>query len=280
MEKLLIIDGHNLLFQSFYGMPRKITNHRGENVEAVICFVGILSKVLKLLKPDFVCVVFDGENRLERKNLLQEYKANRKDFKNVEQSENPFAQLEFIKQVLNHCEIYNVEMTDCETDDYIASLVNKYRNDLHISIFSQDKDFYQLICENVDVFHYRGKISQIIDEKVFYEKFGFNSKFFDTYLALTGDKSDNIDGVKGIGKVTAKNLILKFGDLKNILRNRSLIENKKLQKKIEDGEQKLHRNFALCNLKNVKNYNFDLSQTKVKSFEIKTMEILKTLDIL
>ena len=99
MEKLLIIDGSALLFQSFYGMPRKIVNDDGQYVEAVICFVGILLKTIKMLKPNQLLIVFDGENKLERQEVDINYKANRIDYSNINDTDNPFAQLDAIKQV-------------------------------------------------------------------------------------------------------------------------------------------------------------------------------------
>ena len=128
MQKLLIIDGSAMLFQSFYGMPKKIKNDRGEYVEAVICFIGILLKTLKILSPDQLLIVFDGENALERKEIDENYKANRIDFSNVEAADNPFVQLEIIKKVLNYLNYKWVETKNCEADDLIASVANDYKN--------------------------------------------------------------------------------------------------------------------------------------------------------
>lgn len=280
MKRLLLVDGHNLLFQSFYGMPRKIVNKFGNNVEAVVCFVGILKKSIAILNPDYVCVVFDGENELARKDLLEAYKSNRRDFTDVEEADNPFSQLEYIKNCLNFFEIDNLETVDCEADDFIAGVVKKYKSKFHIDIFSQDKDFYQLICDNVDVFHYRGKVSQIFDNTSFYDKFEFDAQYFDSYLSLLGDKSDNIDGIKGIGKITATNLISKFGDVKKLLKNIEKIENQRLKKSIKENKEKIVRNFKLCSLKNVEKRKISLHSFNKIRLGIKTMEVLKTLDIL
>lgn len=280
MKRLLLVDGHNLLFQSFYGMPRKIVNKFGNNVEAVVCFVGIIKKSIEILNSDYVCVVFDGENELARKDLLEAYKSNRRDFTDVEEADNPFSQLEYIKNCLDFFEIANLETVDCEADDFIAGVVKKYKSKFHIDIFSQDKDFYQLICDNVDVFHYRGKVSQIFDNTSFYDKFGFDAQYFDSYLSLLGDKSDNIDGIKGIGRKTATNLISKFGDIKELLKNIEKIENPRLKKSIEENKEKIVRNFKLCSLKNVEKRKISLHSFNKVRLGMKTMEVLKTLDIL
>ena len=128
MEKLLIIDGSALLFQSFYGMPKKIINSKGQYVEAVICFVGILLKTIKLISPNNLLIVFDGETNLDRQDLNENYKTNRTNFANASDDETPFPQLELIKYVLNNLNFTWVETTNCEADDLIASIVNDYKD--------------------------------------------------------------------------------------------------------------------------------------------------------
>ncbi len=257
MEKLLLVDGSALLFQSFYGMPNKIKTNNGEYVEAVICFVGILRKVIDLLKPDYACVIFDGENELARKSIDDDYKSNRIDFSNVEDMNNPFAQLDKIKEVLNLFNIYNFETSDCEADDYIAGIVKECDGQLHTIIFSPDKDFYQLVSDTTNVFHYRGKKSELIDVNSFKNKYGFESKFFADYLSLIGDKADNISGVKGIGKITATNIVKKYSTLNNLFLNIDNVQNIKLKELIANNKEKILKNYKIINLFNVKPQKID-----------------------
>lgn len=262
-----MVDGLALLFQSFYGMPNKIKNDNGEYVEAVICFVGILRKVIDMIVPDFLCVIFDGENKLERKIVDSDYKSNRTDFTDADEVDNPFAQLDKIKEILDLFNIYNFETTDCEADDYIAGLVKEYDNQLHTIIFSPDKDFYQLISNTTNVFHYRGKKSELIDPESFKSKFSFEPQFFADYLSLIGDKADNISGVKGVGKITATKLIAEFSTINNLFKNIDKIKNNKLKELIVNNKEKILKNYEIINLFNVKPRKINKNQLNFNIFK-------------
>ncbi len=278
MKKLLIVDGCSLLFQSFYGMPKKIQNQQGEYVEAVICFMGILFKIIRMINPTHVFVVFDGETKLERKDFDTDYKANRQDFSNVEDIDNPFIQLEIIKKVLSYINIQWFETFDCEADDLIASVIHDNKDKFEIIVSSQDKDFFQLICENVNVFVYRGKVSKLWTEAEINNKFGFDAKHFSTFKALVGDNSDNIKGINGIGCVTASKLIQQFGDLINIYNNIDQIAGK-LNSLLKEHKEKAFLNFKIIELHSKTNL-FNLPNCKFILPEISSTELLKNLNIL
>lgn len=250
MEKLLLVDESALLFQSFYGMPNKIQTKSGEYIEAVVCFMGILRKVINNLQPNYVYVIFDGENKLSRQDEIPEYKTNRKDYSSVEDIDNPFLQLEKIKELLAVSQIKFRETDNCEADDYIASIVKAHCENVNIVIFSPDKDFYQLISPTVSIFHYRGKKSEIIDKSSFEKKFGFAPIQFADYLALLGDKADNISGVKGIGKVTAQKLVIEFQSIQNLLENVKRISSNNLKTLIIENKSKILKNYKVVNLNN------------------------------
>ena len=278
MDKLLIVDGNAVLFQSFFGMPHKIKNSFGKNIEAVICFVSILLKVIKMLKPSQLLIVFDGENELSRQVLDDDYKKNRPSFADVPDEDNPFAQLTLIQQVLKYIEFSYVETTDCEADDLIASVVNKEKHAKEIVIFSPDKDFYQLISNNVAVFTYRGKLSQLFTQQEIQNKYGFDAKYFSTYKSLIGDKSDNIKGISGIGNKTATSLIQQFGYLNNILKNLNSISDK-LALKLREQKNKVLTNLEIIDLSNKKeNYpQFNLTFTHPNK---NANQILKEMNLL
>lgn len=147
MKKLLIVDGSALLFQSFFGMPRQITAKSGERIEAVICFFGILRKTIEAVGADMVFVVFDGENELLRKEIDEDYKANRPDLG----EDNPFGQLALIRRGLSDCGIKNIETEGLEADDFIAGIVRAAAGQVEVVISSPDKDFWQLIDKTTSV---------------------------------------------------------------------------------------------------------------------------------
>lgn len=278
MEKLLIIDGSALLFQSFYGMPKKIINSKGQYVEAVICFVGILLKTIKLISPNNLLIVFDGETNLDRQDLNENYKTNRTNFANASDDETPFPQLELIKYVLNNLNFTWVETTNCEADDLIASIVNDYKDKFNIIISSADKDFYQLIDDNVSVFTYRGKVSKLWTKDEIQNKYGFNPKYFSTLKALSGDNSDNIKGINGIGIITASKLIQQFGSLNNIYQNLNNIK-PKISSLLNANKDMVYTNYKIIELQSKTNL-YTLAKCDYILPDISSTAILKQLDIL
>ncbi len=278
MDKLLIVDGSGLLFQSFYGMPNKIKNYKGECVEAVICFIGILLKTVKMLDVNNVLVVFDGENKLERRDIDKSYKANRVDYAQMGEEDNPYSQLGIIKYVLEKLGVSYTETTTCEADDLIASIVNDYGGEMEIAISSSDKDFYQLVNDKVSVFTYRGKISKLWTKQEIISKYGFDPKYFCTLKALSGDKSDNIIGVKGIGPLTATELIKKYGDLNNIYNNVNNFS-ERIARLLIENKDRVYRNYSIIELFD-KTGLWQLSNCSFTAPKDSSVEILKKFNVL
>jgi len=162
MQKLLIIDGHNLLFQMFLGMPSRIINKDGKAIHGVLGFVGALKKIIKMTNATHIIVIFDGEHESDRAELLTDYKANRVDYSTVPDEANPFSQLDDIYAALDFMKITHIEATEFEADDAIASYVHRYGDAMQIVISSFDSDFFQLISDTVSVLRYRGEKSIVL----------------------------------------------------------------------------------------------------------------------
>ncbi|MDE7222979.1 MAG: hypothetical protein K2O34_04265 [Acetatifactor sp.] len=123
-EKLLLVDGHNLLFQMFYGMPARIVNREGKAIQGTLGFVGALLKIIRRVQPSHVAVIFDGEHENRRRDILEDYKANRPDYSQVPEEENPFSQLPDVYRALQYLGIPYWETEEYETDDEIAAYVH------------------------------------------------------------------------------------------------------------------------------------------------------------
>ena len=206
MHRLLLIDGHNLLFKAFFGMPERIKAD-GQSVHGVVGFISILVKVIRRTTPTHVLVVFDPEETPSRTENFPDYKANRKDYNLGPERENPFTQLEGIKKGLDAIGVKFCEHSGHEADDLIASYA--VNPEYQAVIVSTDNDFLQLVNETTGVYHYHGANSIWYNTAEFVKKYEFHPSRYLEYKALVGDKSDNISGVRGIGPKTAVKVLKK-----------------------------------------------------------------------
>lgn len=275
MSKLLIVDGSNLLFQMFFGMPARIVNKEGKAIQGTLGFVGALLKIIRMTKPTHVAVLFDGQHENERKSLDVNYKANRVDYSEVSGEENPFLQLPDVYNALDYLGIKHAEMTDCETDDVIAAYAFTYAKDTEIVISSFDSDFFQLISKNVSVLRYRGEKTALCDEKYIAEKFGITPSQYADFKSLTGDKADNIRGAEKIGVKTAAKLLNAFGTLDGIIVHRDEITMHSVRESIIRNTDRLKTNQKLIKLENKAPIPFPIDDLRYVDNGITTSEVLK-----
>ncbi len=282
MEKLMLVDGHNLLFQMFFGMPAVIYGKENKPVHAVVGFVGALLKIIKQVEPSHVLVLFDSEKGSSRGELNPAYKANRIDYTKVADADNPFLQLADIMKALDHMKIKYHEAEGCEADDIIASYVKKYREHMQICIVSKDTDFLQLVDQNVSQFIYRGKDSFLYDREKVLERFGVQAEWFADYKSLMGDKADNIKGVPKVGGKTAAKLLSKHKGIEELLANVDSIEPPRIKAAIQEHKDRIRCNMELIQLKGGENLPYELQEL---SYDVAmespgTINILKDLQIM
>ena len=147
MDKLLIIDGHNYLYRAYYGVPPAAKLPNGQQINAFYGFFSYLRKNISYIQPDNVLVVFDTETGVKKKlNQNIEYKQNR-DYTDT----GMFKQLPIIKNALEYIGITYIEDPDNEGDDVIVSVANKESVNKESFISTQDKDFFQIIEDNIYV---------------------------------------------------------------------------------------------------------------------------------
>ena len=279
MSKLLIVDGSNLLFQMFFGMPARIVNKDGKAIQGTLGFIGALLKIIRMTEPTHVIVLFDGEHENARKELDGNYKANRMDYSAVSDEENPFSQLPDVYRALDHLGIKHAEMTDCETDDAIAAYVFTYAKDTEIIISSFDSDFFQLISERVSVLRYRGEKTVICDEKYIADKFGITPSQYADFKSLTGDKADNIKGAEKIGVKTAAKLLNTFGTLDGIIAHRDEIAMHSVRESIIRNTERLKTNRKLIKLENNAPIPFPIEELQYVYSGITTNDVLKEIGL-
>lgn len=275
MKKLLIIDGHNLLFQMFFGMPSRIINKDGKAIQGTLGFVGAFIKIIKMTNPTHIMVLFDGEHENERSELLADYKANRTDYSQVADEESPFSQLQDVYNALDFMGIKHSEVTEMETDDVIASYTHTYGQKMQIVISSFDSDFFQLINENVRVLRYRGDNTVICDTEYIKIKYGILPCQYADFKSLTGDNSDNIKGANKIGPKTAAQLIHQFSCLENIITNIEQIAKPSIKESIIHSIDRIRNNYKLIKLDDKAKMPFTMDELKYEYTGITTTEVLK-----
>lgn len=256
MEKILIVDGNNLLFQMFYGMPAKLYNKKHDHtIHATIGFISYVIKQIRLYSITKAVVVFDSDSSKERLEVLPSYKQNRNnDWDNMSFDEIPFNEEENIVKCLKFLGIKVIYSLGMEADDVIASIVKLFEKENEVIVSSFDSDFFQLINSNVKVLRYRGKASVLYDEALFMDKFGFSPDKYVLYKAIVGDTSDNILGVKGIGLVTGRRIVKEEANL-----------SKKVIEALESNRELIERNIKLIKLEYrseidyfISDFSFDL----------------------
>ena len=266
MNKLVIIDGHTFIFKAYYGFQTaELTNSKtGKPSGATFGFFKMIFKILETYKPSHFVIVFDSGTRLNRNNIYEEYKGNRKpmpqEFKD---------QVFEIKQIVKDIDFLSIEEDGEEADDLIGSLALKYQNDIEeIIIFSSDKDLYQILDKNI--FMYRGTkgASEFlkIDIDWVEKELEIQIEQVLDYMGIVGDTADNIPGVKGIGKKGAVDLLKKFGSLEKIYQNLPLITKKSMRAKLEENKKMAFLSRELCTLNLKVPLNFSIEDFILKKY--------------
>ncbi|MFH1416451.1 MAG: DNA polymerase I [Elusimicrobiota bacterium] len=229
-KKIILIDGNSYVHRAYHAVPR-LTDADGRAVNAVFGFVKMLKKIIDREKPTHIAVAFDHSKKTFRHEEYEKYKANREeaDKELVEQ----FPRVYGILEALN---IKYIREEGFEADDIIATIARKAsKKEFPVFILTSDKDMYQLVTGNISILDTGKDI--IYDEDGVKDKFGVKPAQIIDYLALVGDSSDNLPGVRGIGPVTARKLLSEYEDLDGIymnLGNIKQITSEKLQKYRED----------------------------------------------
>ena len=279
MDKLLMVDGSNLLFQMFFGMPARIVNSQGKAIQGTLGFVGALLKVIRKVEPTHILVVFDGEHENSRCEIDADYKANRIDYSTVSEEESPFSQLPDVYKALDYLGINYIETTNCEADDLITSYTLSFCNDTEIVICSFDSDFFQLISEHVSIVRYRGEKTMICSSQYIIDRYGINPDQYAYFKSLVGDTADNIKGVEKIGVKTAASLLRTFGTLENIISNAENIDKQSIRKSIVENTDRIRKNYELIKLENNQPLPYDKCELVFLNTARTTTEVLKGIGI-
>lgn len=262
MNRLLIIDGHALAFRAYFAFAASnLTNSKtGLPSGAIFGFWRMLFKLLTDEKVSHIAFTFDPGTRLERNDLYEAYKAQRKPM-----PEDLKPQIQKIHEMLAALEFPMYKINGIEADDIIGSLCKKFAKDFdEIIILSSDKDLYQVLDKNIHMLRGKRGVSEFekIDPNWVKENIGITKEQVPDYMGLVGDTSDNIPGVKGIGEKGAAKLIQEFNSLEGIYKNIDKVKNKSLIDKLISDKENAFLSRKLATI--VTNLKLDIKKTDLK----------------
>lgn len=200
MTKTLLVDGNNLFKIGFHGV--RDYYHKNNHIGGLYHFINTLRRFIEEHNYDKVIVVWDGENNVSQRRLIYaNYKMNRRQSLTEEKKSSYDWQMSRIKQYLEDMFIRQLEVEGCEADDVIAYYCN-ISEDEHKTIFSSDKDLTQLISEKVTIYSPSEKKYLKQGEKINLKDISIPHENIKTFKIISGDKSDNVDGIQYMGEKT------------------------------------------------------------------------------
>ncbi len=222
-KKILLVDGNSLMYKAFYASSIFLKkgigyDKRGKPINALRTFSSMILNLLDKYNSPHALIAFDEKGLKTYRSEFSFYKANRK-----KMPDELISQKILIEEILDLAGIKKISSINLEADDIIGSIAKKYsKRNIKVDIVTSDKDLLQLVDENITVFISKTGVSDMVE----YNHFNFKDIFFGLepwqiveLKGIMGDKSDNLDGIKGIGEKTAIKLLNEFGSLDEVLNN-------------------------------------------------------------
>ena len=277
MKKIILVDGNNLLFRSYYATSYSgviMRNSKGFPTNGLYGFINMMNKIIEEEKPSYIMVAFD-KGKTFRHEKYDSYKAGRKEMPDDLRSQFPKA-----KEVLDALGIKHFEIDNYEADDIIGTLAKRVdeEDEFIATIISSDKDLLQLISDEVDVKLLKTKGSIRFNREVFKEFYKVEPINMIDLKALMGDMSDHIPGVRGIGEKTAINLLEKYKTLDNLYNHLDELT-PKTKEKLENDKENAYMSYDLATIYRDVDIPFSLEDCKYMGFNRKEyIEILEELE--
>lgn len=244
--RLLLVDGHYYLYRSFFAI-RGLTNSRGEPTNAIFGLTKALRRMIADLRPDRAAVIWDAGVPERRSSLQPAYKQQRPPMPDEMR-----AQETFMQNFVPLLGWGSLSLPDTEADDLIASYAAHWPGETIIA--TNDKDILQLVSDRVRIYSTNkadladGETFALLGEDAVRAKWGVEPAQIADVLALTGDTSDNIPGVDGVGQKTAAALVRQFGSVEALLARTGEIASERVRAKIVEQRQRVIDNRAMVSL--------------------------------
>ena len=235
-EKLVLVDAMAMIYRAYFALiSHPLINSKGRNTSAVFGFVNSVLKIIEDEKPNHIAVCFDTEKPTFRHKEFPQYKAQRAEIP----TDMPW-QIDKVKEVVRALNIPSIELEGFEADDIIGTLVKQAEKEKVTSFMvTPDKDYMQLVSDlsfmykpSRNLYGNQQSDVEIVDKNGVFKKFGVTPDKVIEVLALMGDSSDNIPGVKGVGEKTAISLIQEYCSIDNIYANINKITKAKLKENL------------------------------------------------
>ncbi len=263
-SKLVLIDGHALAYRGYYALPQSLTTSQGELTNAVFGFTSMLLNVLRNEKPDYIAVAFDV-GKTFRHEKYKEYKAHR-----IEMPDELRTQMARIQEIVRALGIPIIEAEGYEADDVLGTLAQKAgKEGLETLIVTGDTDTFQLIDDHTRVLTSRRSFSDTVvyDQAGIEERYGLQPHQLIDYKALVGDKSDNIPGVRGVGKKTATKLLQRYGSVEEIYAHLDEVESSRFRNALEQGRESAFLSKFLVTIVTDLSVELDLEACRTTEFD-------------
>lgn len=258
MQKFMIFDGSSIFYRAFFAMP-PLTSPSGEPTGAVTGFANIVLKILREYNPDFAAVALDKYRKTFRTEIFADYKANREKI-----PDELAAQFPLMKNFCEALGLQTVEAEGFEADDVIGTLATQAAENFSVEIVTGDRDSLQLISSSIKVLLTKNTKVEVYNEEKFFAEYGFEPKKLVDFKGLSGDSSDNISGVAGIGPKNATKLIQEFGTVENILAHVDKIKSKKVRENLQEFSEVATMSKKLAEIVcDVPNVNFDAEKFQI-----------------
>lgn len=242
-KKLYILDVSGYIFRAYFALP-PLTSPKGESTGGLYGFIRSVLKLFKEFSPEHIVAVFDGpDNKKQRLEIYEKYKANR-----IKLYEDLPDQIERAKEFCHLLGIAIADVAGVEADDTIGSIAKwSETQDATVFICTADKDLCQLVNERIFLLN-TWKENLVIDRQKVEEIHGVTPEQIVDYLAIVGDTSDNIPGLKGFGPKTTVPLLKQYGTLDNLLAHADEIKGESKKKILKEGVEIAHLSKRLATI--------------------------------
>lgn len=271
MEELILIDGNSLLFKAFYATSytgNYMVNRNGIPTNGVYGFARMVDKILDN-NPKYVIVAFDYGKKTFRNELLDTYKAQRK-----ETPEELIPQFSLAREYLTAHNITWYEVEGFEGDDIIGTLVDfGEKNNLKVSVYTGDKDAFQLISPQTTIYRTVKGVTEldIYNEQTLFDKYGLKPDQIRDFLGLMGDTADNIPGIKGVGEKTALKLLHQYETIEGLEEHQNELKGK-MGEKIRTGMEDALMSKKVATILRDVPLDVDLKKAEYEGYDYDTLK--------